>query len=96
VILLEDLISTGGSSIKCVKALKAEGAEEVEVLALFTYELRSAEAAFRDAGITLHTLATLTELEEKALKLGTIAETGHESLTAWRSDPEKWSKEHGG
>ena len=53
VVLIEDLISTGGSSLRCVEALKAEGAEVPAVLALFSYSLPQAEAAFAEADLAL-------------------------------------------
>ena len=66
VVLIEDLISTGGSSIRCVEALRQEGAEVLEVLALFSYGLPQAEAAFLAAAVPLGVLATFEELAARA------------------------------
>ncbi|MCL1908414.1 MAG: orotate phosphoribosyltransferase [Holophagaceae bacterium] len=91
VVLVEDLISTGMSSLKCVDALIGEGAEILEVLALFSYELPKAEASFRDKGVPWRVLATFSELASRALEGGAITKTGEKSLTEWRADPQLWS-----
>ena len=92
VVLIEDLISTGGSSIKCVEALRQEGAEVVEVLALFSYGLPRAEAAFRAAGVELEVLATFDDLAARAAELGTLAPEDVASLSDWRADTAAWSR----
>ena len=94
VVLIEDLISTGGSSIKCVEALRHEDAHVVEVLALFSYDLPQAEAAFREAGVELKVLATFPELAAKAREKGILEERDMESLKEWRADTVAWSKRH--
>ena len=91
VILIEDLISTGGSSLKCVEALRSEGAETIEILALFTYGLAKAENAFADNNVPWRTLATFSSLIKKACKTGAITQTGHESLVEWSRNPQGWS-----
>ena len=91
VVLIEDLISTGGSSIKCAEALRDEGAGALEILALFTYELPRAEAAFAEAGIRWRALATFSDLVNKAVEAGAITRTAQESLAVWRRNPEGWS-----
>lgn len=94
VVLIEDLISTGGSSIKCVEALRHEDAHVVEVLALFSYDLPQAEAAFREAGVELKVLATFPELAARAREKGILEERDMESLKEWRADTVAWSKRH--
>ncbi|NTV72688.1 MAG: orotate phosphoribosyltransferase [Holophaga sp.] len=94
VVLIEDLISTGGSSIKCVEALRHEDAQVVEVLALFSYGLPQAEAAFREAGVELKVLATFPELAARAREKGILEERDMESLKEWRADTVAWSKRH--
>lgn len=94
VVLIEDLISTGGSSIKCVEALRHEDAQVVEVLALFSYDLPQAEAAFREAGVELKVLATFPELAARAREKGILEERDMESLKEWRADTVAWSKRH--
>ncbi|WP_306598744.1 orotate phosphoribosyltransferase [Geothrix sp. 21YS21S-2] len=94
VVLIEDLISTGGSSIKCVEALRHEDAQVVEVLALFSYDLPQAAAAFREAGVDLKVLATFPELAARAREKGILEERDMESLKEWRADTVAWSKRH--
>jgi len=94
VVLIEDLISTGGSSIKCVEALRHEDAQVVEVLALFSYDLPQAERAFREAGVELKVLATFPELAARAREKGILEERDMESLKEWRADTVAWSKRH--
>lgn len=94
VVLLEDLISTGGSSIKCVEALRHEDAEVLEVLALFSYGLPQAEEAFRAANVKLRVLATFDDLSRRAQEKGLLDAQDRESLAEWRVDTVAWSKRH--
>jgi len=94
VVLIEDLISTGGSSIKCVEALRHEEAEVLEVLALFSYGLPQADAAFAAANTDLKVLATFQELAERARERGILDARDQESLGEWRADTVAWSKRH--
>jgi orotate phosphoribosyltransferase len=94
VVLIEDLISTGGSSIKCVEALRHEDAVVLEVLALFSYDLPQAEAAFKAAGVELRVLATFPELAAKAEEKGILDAGDRASLQAWRADTVAWSRLH--
>jgi orotate phosphoribosyltransferase len=96
VVLIEDLISTGGSSLKCVEALRAEGAEVAAVLALFSYGLPAAKDAFQAAGTELITLATFEALVAEAHRRDLVDGTGAGSLKAWQGDAAAWSKAHGG
>ena len=96
VVLIEDLISTGGSSLKCVEALKAEGAEVRAVLALFSYGLPAGIEAFQKANTKLLTLATFENLVEEARRNNAVDETGAASLKAWQQDASAWSKAMGG
>lgn len=94
VVLLEDLISTGGSSIKCVEALRHEDAEVMEVLALFSYGLPQADEAFRDAGVKLRVLAIFDDLSRRAQEKGLLDAQDQASLAEWRVDTVAWSKRH--
>jgi orotate phosphoribosyltransferase len=94
VVLIEDLISTGGSSIKCVEALRHEDAQVLEVLALFSYGLPQADAAFAAAKVDLKVLATFQELAERARTKGLLDERDAASLAEWREDTAVWSKRH--
>lgn len=96
VVLIEDLLSTGGSSLKCVQGLREESAEVREVLALFSYGLPKAEAAFREASVPFRVLTTFPALAERALAKGLVDAAGRDSLLAWQADAEGWSKARGG
>ncbi len=91
VVLLEDLISTGGSSLRCAEALRSEGAEVLQVLALFSYGLDQAEAAFAAAGVPLASLATFADLQALAAERALLDADGLRALADWRPDPAAWS-----
>ncbi|WP_291272748.1 orotate phosphoribosyltransferase [Geothrix sp.] len=95
-VLIEDLISTGMSSLKCAEALRAEGAEVPSVLALFSYGLPQADQAFREAGIGLGVLSSFEVLSKEAEARGILDAAGSEALAAWRSDTVAWSRARGG
>ncbi|WP_138493194.1 orotate phosphoribosyltransferase [Paenibacillus pinistramenti] len=92
VIVIEDLISTGGSSLKAALAVKEAGAEPLAVLAIFSYQLEKATSAFAEAGIPLQTLSNYTALTEKAVELGSIKQEDLELLKSWREDPASFGK----
>lgn len=87
VIVIEDLISTGGSSIKAAQAVQQAGAEPQAVLAIFSYQLDKAVNAFKEAGIEIQSLSNYSALIEVAVKKGTIQEQDLELLKSWREDP---------
>lgn len=92
VIVIEDLISTGGSSLKAALAVKDAGAKPLAVLAIFSYQFEKAAAAFEEAGIPLQTLSNYTALIELAVSQGKIQSTDLERLHAWRQDPTSYGK----
>ncbi|HJW43444.1 MAG TPA: orotate phosphoribosyltransferase [Geothrix sp.] len=96
VVLVEDLISTGMSSLRCAEALRAEGADVPAVLALFSYGLPQAEAAFAAAGVDLAVLSSFEVLAGEAEARGILDAAGLTALKAWRSDTVAWSRAHGG
>jgi len=96
VVLIEDLVSTGMSSLKCAEALRAEGAEVPAVLALFSYGLPQAEAAFAAARIEVAVLSSFEVLAAEAEARGILDRDGSDALKAWRSDTVAWSRAHGG
>jgi orotate phosphoribosyltransferase len=96
VVLIEDLISTGMSSLNCAEALRAEGADVSVVLALFSYGLPQAEAAFAAAGIALAVLSSFAVLSAVAKARGILDPAGSDALGAWRADTAAWSRAHGG
>lgn len=91
VVLVEDLISTGGSSLKAAEAIKAAGAEVLGMAAIFTYGFAVAEENFRKAGISLHCLSNYNALTEAALANGYIPDSAMHTLADWRKSPETWN-----
>ena len=87
VVVVEDLISTGGSSLKAVEALRAAGYEVVGMVASYTYGFPVAAKAFADAGVELQTLTDYDHVVEQALATGYISEADVELLHEWRKDP---------
>lgn len=87
VIVIEDLISTGGSSIKAAQAVEEAGGEVLAVLAIFSYELDRATEGFAAAGVPLQSLSNYTTLIDVALSQGKIAESDVALLQSWRKDP---------
>ncbi|SDM91648.1 orotate phosphoribosyltransferase [Paenibacillus sp. yr247] len=87
VIVIEDLISTGGSSLKAAIAVKDAGAVALGVLAIFSYQLDKATEAFQAAEMPLHTLSNYSTLLEVALEKGKIKEADMELLRSWRTNP---------
>ncbi|KAE8559513.1 orotate phosphoribosyltransferase [Paenibacillus jamilae] len=92
VMVIEDLISTGGSSIKAAQAVEQAGAQPLAVLAIFSYQLDKATQAFEEAGVKLQTLSNYTALMEVALREGTIQQEEMELLRSWRQDPASFGK----
>lgn len=92
VVVVEDLISTGGSSLKAVETLRAAGYEVVGMVASYTYGFPVAAKAFADAGVELQTLTDYDHVVEQALATGYIAEADVELLHEWRKDPANWKK----
>jgi orotate phosphoribosyltransferase len=87
VIVIEDLISTGGSSIKAAQAVQEAGGVPLAVLAIFSYELDRAVDAFAAADIPLQSLSNYSTLIDVALAQGTIADSDVALLQSWRKDP---------
>ena len=90
VVVVEDLISTGGSSLKAVEALRRHGCEVVGMVASYTYGFDVAEKAFADAGVCLVTLTDYDHVVATALETGYIAESDIQLLNDWRKDPAGW------
>lgn len=88
--MIEDLISTGGSSLKAVEAIRAAGCEVVGMAAIFTYGFPVAQKRFRDAGVTLCTLSNYNSMLEAALETNYIRQEDVETLKEWRKDPATW------
>ncbi len=90
VVVVEDLISTGGSSLKAVEALRRAGFEVVGMVASYTYGFPVAIQAFEDANVKLITLTDYEAVVAEALRTGYIAESDIELLNNWRKDPANW------
>lgn len=92
VVVVEDLISTGGSSLKAVEAIRSAGAEVVGMVASYTYGFPVAEKAFAEAGVRLITLTNYEAVVAQALSTGYIKEGDVELLHQWRENPAEWRK----
>lgn len=91
-VIIEDLISTGGSSLKAYNALMEAGAEVFGMAAIFTYQFPLAQKNFEEAGCKLVTLSHYTALTEEALETGYIDKSHVEALAKWRQAPDQWGR----
>lgn len=96
VLLIEDLISTGGSSLKAVQALRDAGAQVAGVLAIFGYQFPEATAAFAAADCPFATLSSYPTLLQEAVAASYIQESEKRTLESWSRDPQAWSTQHSG
>jgi len=90
VVVIEDLISTGGSSLKAVEAIRSNGCEVIGMVASYTYGFPVAEKAFADAKVKLITLTNYEAVLEVALEIGYITNDQIPMLNEWRKDPAHW------
>jgi orotate phosphoribosyltransferase len=90
VVVVEDLISTGKSSLNAVQALRDAGCNVKGMVAIFTYGLTDAEESFKEATCTLHTLTSYDFLVKKALEQNYIKDSDMQSLIQWRENPKGW------
>ena len=93
VVVVEDLISTGNSSLMAVEALKAAGANVKGMVAIFTYGFDVAVENFKNANVNLHTLGNYATLLDEAVAKRYITETEQETLKEWRDSPSTWGQE---
>ena len=91
VVVIEDLISTGGSSLKAVEAIRAAGCDVMGMAAIFTYGFPVAVNAFKDANVNLITLSNYNAMLEAALATNYIRAEDLETLKEWRKDPANWA-----
>lgn len=91
-VIIEDLISTGGSSLKAVQALKDANCEVLGMTAIFSYQLPKAQKAFTEAGCDLTTLTDYSELLEVAIEQNYIREEDQILLAKWRLNPDTWGQ----
>ena len=92
VVIVEDLISTGGSSITCAEALREAGADVIGVAAIFSYDLPIAEKNFREKSLRYATLSNYPALIETAMEKAIITDQQRQALTEWNKDPENWGR----
>ena len=90
VVVIEDLISTGKSSLNAVKALKEENANVKGMLAIFTYGFPIAKTNFEEESVELHTLSDYDHLIEQASDTNYIQESQLQTLLQWKSNPQQW------
>ncbi|MBC7486388.1 MAG: orotate phosphoribosyltransferase [Cytophagaceae bacterium] len=93
VVVIEDLISTGGSSLKAVEALKEQGVNVLGMVAIFTYDFPVAAEAFKKAGVKLVTLSNYNALLEIAFTKKILDQKQLEVLSKWRENPSEWNAE---
>ena len=90
VVIVEDLVSTGGSSLKAVEAVRNFGCEVIGMVAAYTYGFPVAEEAFKNAKVPLVTLTNYEAVLDVALRTGYIEEEDIATLNEWRKDPAHW------
>jgi len=93
VMVIEDLISTGKSSLLAVEALREAGCKVVGMAAIFTYELDVAKENFAKENVHLETITNYTTLIDTAIKANYVTEENFATLQQWRQNPEKWSED---
>ena len=92
VILLEDLVTTGGSSLSAVRALRQAGAIVSDLIAIVSYGFEEAARAFEQADVKLHTLTDFETLLEEALARGLFTDADADLIRDWLADPHGWGK----
>lgn len=91
VVVIEDLVSTGKSSLQVVDVLKSGGVDVLGMVSIFNYGFTAAEEAFTTAKLDLHSLTDYTSLLETATKKGLINDKQQEILLKWRQSPSTWT-----
>lgn len=91
VVVVEDLVSTGKSSLKAVEAIRKAGCQVIGMVALFTYGFPDATNNFEEAGVELYTLSDYNNLIDAALETEFITDSDVETLQRWRVDPANWT-----
>lgn len=92
VVVIEDLVSTGMSSLAAVRALRDAGAEVLGMVAIFTYGFKVAEEAFAAEGVTLRALSNYDALIQTASRTGYVRDSDAEVLRQWRLAPSEWGR----
>lgn len=89
-LIIEDLISTGGSAMSVVEALRFIGADITGIFCIFTYGFDKSDQKFEDADIPVYTLTDYSTLIDVAIEEGYVDEEALETLNKWRANPESW------
>lgn len=92
VVVIEDLISTGGSSLKAVEAIRKNGSEVLGMMAIFSYQFPQAVEAMHEARVELSTLTNYDAVLDEALRTDYIEESELSTLRDWRKSPSTWGK----
>lgn len=90
VVVIEDLVSTGKSSLKAVEAIRRNGSDVLGMVAIFTYNFPMAEESMKEARVDLMTLTNYDAILDEALKIDYIDESELSTLQDWRKNPDKW------
>ena len=93
VVVIEDLVSTGQSSLKAVQALRDMNCEVLGMVAIFTYNFLIAHQRFEESNVALHTLTDYNIFVEEAVNENYVASSEMETLTQWRKDPAAWAEQ---
>lgn len=93
VVLIEDLLSTGGSSLKAVEAIKSAGGQMNGVFAIFSYNFTDLQAKFESAGVDFHTITDYKTLLGEAVDMGILESNKVDLLTSWSANPRMFTKE---
>lgn len=88
--VIDDLLSTGGSVLKAVTAAQNEGAQVIGVAGIFSYQLPQLDANFQEAGIPYTTITNYTELLDAAVEENYVTAEDRAVLADWRQDPQAW------
>lgn len=91
VVVIEDLVSTGGSSVRVVEAVRKLGGRVSNIIAIFTYRLKESENNFKKGKVKLHALTDLKTACEVAVKRGFLKKDQVETILAWAKDPKSWT-----
>lgn len=91
VVVIEDLISTGGSSMKAVQAILSAEAQVLGMVAVYTHGFQEAEKLFEDAHIAMHTLSHYNDVIDEAVQVGYVTSEEVDMLKEWRKSPATWS-----
>jgi len=95
VLIVEDLISTGGSSFSAVEAVREAGGSCVAVVAIFTYDFKKAGKVFKEGGCKLLTITNFSTFVNVAEKAGNLTDRELSLVSVWNKDPQNWGPKHG-